>query len=55
MYLDDEIGKLEAGYRADLIVVDGDPLSDIHCLEDDGKCIPLVMKDGRIFKNRSDF
>ena len=55
MYLDDEIGKLQPGYRADLIVVEGDPLSDIHCLEDDGKRIPLVMKDGQIFKNRSNY
>ncbi len=47
----DDIGRLEPGYRADLIAVDGNPLEDISCLENDGAKIPLVMKDGRIFKN----
>ncbi|MEM7667608.1 MAG: amidohydrolase family protein [Pseudomonadota bacterium] len=47
----DDIGRLEAGYRADLIAVDGNPLEDISCLENDGAKIPLVMKDGQVFKN----
>ena len=52
MYLENEIGRLEPGYRADLIVVDGNPLRDIGVLENDGEHIPFVMKDGRIFKDR---
>jgi imidazolonepropionase-like amidohydrolase len=32
MHLDKEAGTIEAGRRADLIVVDGDPLADIHAL-----------------------
>lgn len=52
MYLEDEIGRLSPGYKADLIVINGNPLADIGCLEDDGKYIELVMKDGRIFKDR---
>ena len=38
-----EIGTLEPGKRADLIAVDGDPLSDVTVL----KHVPFVMKDGR--------
>ena len=32
MRVDDEIGTVEVGKRADLIVVDGDPLEDISVL-----------------------
>ena len=46
-----DIGRLEPGYRADLIAVDGNPLEDITVLHDDGARIPLVMKDGTIFKD----
>ena len=46
-----DIGRLEIGWRADLIAVDGNPLEDITCLHNDGANIPLVMKDGEIFKN----
>ena len=42
--LQNELGTLEAGKRADLIIVDGDPLSDIAAL---GRPL-LVMRDGRI-------
>ena len=41
----DELGTLEAGKRADLLVVDGDPLDDIAVLQDVGN-ISVVMKDG---------
>jgi len=51
MYMENEIGKLRAGFKADLIVVDGNPLKDISCLENDGAKIPLVMRDGIIFKD----
>lgn len=27
------LGRIEVGYIADLVVVDGDPLTDIHALE----------------------
>ena len=46
-----DVGRLEAGYLADLIAVDGNPLEDITCLHDDGAKIPLVMKEGDIFKD----
>ena len=47
-----DIGKLEVGFLADLIVVDGNPLEAVGCLTDDGAGISLVMKDGHIYKNR---
>jgi imidazolonepropionase-like amidohydrolase len=43
--LEDEIGTLEAGKQADLIVVDGDPLADIAVLRDREKIVE-VYKGG---------
>jgi imidazolonepropionase-like amidohydrolase len=47
----DEMGTLEKGKIADLLVVDGDPLRDISVLQDHGR-IKVVMKDGRIEVDR---
>lgn len=44
-----EIGTIENGKLADLIVVDGDPLKHIACLQDRGKIV-YVVKEGRIIK-----
>lgn len=43
--LGDEVGVLEAGKRADVIVVDGDPLRDMS----DMRYVVRVFKDGREF------
>jgi imidazolonepropionase-like amidohydrolase len=48
---DTELGQLKAGFKADLIVVDGNPLDDIGVLENDGAHIRMVMRDGMIFKD----
>jgi imidazolonepropionase-like amidohydrolase len=48
--LDNKVGTLEKGKFADLVVVNGDPLSDITILQDKD-CISLVMKEGIIYKN----
>lgn len=45
--LRDELGTLEAGKRADLIAVAGDPLRDVTVL----KRVEFVMKDGRVEKD----
>lgn len=42
--LGDVIGTVAEGYAADLVVVDGDPASDIGALQR----VRLVMKDGRV-------
>jgi len=47
----DEMGTLEKGKIADLLVVEGDPLRDISILQDHGR-IKVVMKDGRIEVDR---
>ena len=44
-------GTLEPGKRADLLVVDGDPLADISILQDRDK-LAVIMKDGQTFKDR---
>jgi imidazolonepropionase-like amidohydrolase len=41
-----DIGTLQAGHFADIVAVPGDPLSDIHLLEQ----VSFVMKQGRIYK-----
>lgn len=49
MGLADELGIVKEGYLADLILVDGDPLSNIRILQD-RKRILAVMKDGVFFR-----
>ncbi|HKW90849.1 MAG TPA: amidohydrolase family protein [Methylomirabilota bacterium] len=48
--VDDQVGTLVPGKRADLIAVDGDPLREIEAL---GR-VRLVMKDGVIHENLAD-
>ncbi|NNE24006.1 MAG: amidohydrolase family protein [Rhizobiales bacterium] len=48
---ENDLGQVKPDFKADLIVVDGNPLDDIGRLENDGAHIPLVMRDGQIFKN----
>jgi imidazolonepropionase-like amidohydrolase len=43
----DRVGTLQAGKFADLIAVDGDPLSDVTLLEH----VKFVMKGGEVVKS----
>jgi imidazolonepropionase-like amidohydrolase len=43
------MGRIKAGYLADLLVVDGDPLSDLSILQDITR-ITAVMKDGQFHR-----
>ncbi|HVM95780.1 MAG TPA: amidohydrolase family protein [Candidatus Acidoferrales bacterium] len=47
----DEIGTIEPGKRADLIVVNGQPLHDISVFQNPDNIV-LVMRDGQVFKDR---
>jgi imidazolonepropionase-like amidohydrolase len=47
--LGSQIGTIEAGKWADLIVVEGDPLKDIAVLQNKDKLV-AVMKDGKFYK-----
>ncbi len=49
--MEGEIGELIPGARADMIALDGDPLSDIGVLQDPDRFLKFVAKDGVVFKN----
>lgn len=46
-----KLGVIEEGALADLLLADGDPLADIKLLENPGKNLLVIMKDGKIYKN----
>ncbi len=48
--LGDNVGTIEAGKLADLIVMDGDPLADVKVLQD-RELVKLVMKGGQVYRN----
>ncbi len=45
-------GEVREGWVADLLVVDGNPLEDISILEHPETSLALIMKGGRIHRNR---
>jgi len=45
-------GVIAPGARADLLVVDGDPLQDLGVLQDPERRLLAVMKDGIFYKNQ---
>jgi imidazolonepropionase-like amidohydrolase len=47
--MDHEIGTIEPGKYADLVVVDGDPLADVRILQDPARIVQ-VFKGGRALK-----
>jgi len=49
--VDDKVGTLEVGKAADLLVVNGDPLSDISLLQDQSRLL-LIMKEGYAYVDR---
>lgn len=49
---DDKLGLIHEGYLADLLLIDGDPLSDLSLLLKP-ECMPLIMKDGQLYKNQT--
>jgi imidazolonepropionase-like amidohydrolase len=49
--LEGEVGVVAPGARADLLVVDGDPLADLGVLRDPGRHLRVIVKDGVVHKN----
>jgi imidazolonepropionase-like amidohydrolase len=47
--LGDKIGTLASGFEADIIAIDGDPLTDITAVRQ----VVFVMRGGKVWKNRS--
>jgi imidazolonepropionase-like amidohydrolase len=48
MNLDKELGSIAPGLAADLVAVDGDPLTDITALQR----VRFVMRHGSVYKRR---
>lgn len=46
----DQIGRVKTGLRADLLVVDGNPIDNLSLLQDPKK-LCVIIKDGDVFKN----
>lgn len=47
-------GEIRVGWVADLLLINGEPLEDISVLRDPEKNLALIMKGGKIVKNRID-
>ncbi len=45
----DELGMIKPGYLADMLLVDGDPISNIRVLQDKSRLL-AIMKDGQFHK-----
>jgi len=45
------LGTISPGAYADLLVIEGDPLSDVKVMTAPQKNLKLIMKDGVIYKN----
>jgi imidazolonepropionase-like amidohydrolase len=48
------LGVVEEGALADLLLVDGDPIADIKLIENPAKNFLVIMKDGKVYKNTLD-
>jgi len=49
-----ELGVVATNARADLLVVDGDPLADIGLLADPETSLAMIVRGGRLVRNRLD-
>lgn len=52
--MEGRIGVVAPGALADLLVVDGDPLSDVALLAEPARTVRLVMQDGRVHREALD-
>ncbi|TVP50678.1 MAG: amidohydrolase family protein [Mongoliibacter sp.] len=49
-----KLGVVEEGALADLILVDGDPLTDLSLIANPAEKFVVIMKDGKVYKNMMD-
>ncbi len=49
---DEKLGKVSEGYLADLLLVNGDPLTDLSLLLNPDRLV-MIMKGGELYKNTS--
>jgi imidazolonepropionase-like amidohydrolase len=47
--MENEIGSIAPGMQADIIALDGDPLTDITAV----RRVAFVMKGGKVYKNHA--
>ena len=50
-YKSARLGELTVGARADVLLIDGDPTTDLTLLADPSRNIALIVKDGAVVKN----
>ncbi len=50
MGMGEELGMIREGWLADMLLVDGDPLSDVRILQDQKRLV-AIMKDGKFHKS----
>src|ERR1700733_683194 len=50
--MEGKLGCLQPGAFADLLVVDGNPLNELRLLQEQGRHLSVIMKGGRLHKNR---
>lgn len=53
-YQEGDLGVIRAGAYADLILVNGNPLEDLDLVAKPDEYFDLIMKDGKIYKNKLD-
>ena len=51
-YKEGDLGVVKEGAYADLLLVDGNPLENLDLVADPDKNFVVIMKDGKIYKNR---
>jgi imidazolonepropionase-like amidohydrolase len=50
----DSLGQVKEGFEADLLFLSADPLEDVTILDRPDDFVKGVMKEGRIYKSRSE-
>ncbi len=51
--MEPQLGKIQPGCYADILIVDGDPLTHIDVLAQDGRGVTVIMKAGQFHKRLS--